>query len=215
MHASFKLAAAFALAAFTIAALAAESVTARQIVDRIQRETKLSWDKPTVDTFKAGDPDAPVQGIAVVMMSTFEVLQRASAAGANFIITHEPTFYDHHDSVVALEKENDAVLAAKQAFIREHGLVIWRFHDHPHEMQPDMIDVGVIRALDWERYQKNPDVPKFVFPETTLAEFAARIKTQLGIRTLRVVGDPKLKITTAGLSPGFSGFAANRRLLQA
>jgi len=38
-----------------------------------------------------------VTGIAVTMMATLDVLQRAAANGQNLIITHEPTFYDHLD----------------------------------------------------------------------------------------------------------------------
>ncbi len=54
--------------------------------------------EPTVDTFKAGDPDSRVNGIAVTMMATLDVLQRAAAHGDNLIITHEPTFFDHLDA---------------------------------------------------------------------------------------------------------------------
>src|SRR5258708_29340066 len=43
--------------------------------------------EPRVDTFKAGDPDSRVNGIAVTMMATLDVLQRAAAHGDNLIIT--------------------------------------------------------------------------------------------------------------------------------
>ena len=71
-----------------------------------------------MDTFKAGDPDTPVTGIAVTMMATLDVLQRAAAAGDNLIITHEPTFFDHLDKADQLpEKDTDPVLAAKRLYI--------------------------------------------------------------------------------------------------
>jgi hypothetical protein len=36
----------------------------------------------------------------------------------------------------------------------------------------------------------------------------------LDARTLRLIGDPALKVTKVSLSPGFGGVATNRRLLQ-
>src|ERR1700689_3154510 len=104
-------------------------LTARQVIERIQKNVGVPWRSQTVDTFKAGDPDTPVTGIATTMMATYDVLRRAAAAGDNLIITHEPTFYGHLDQTADLAKENDAVLAAKQALIEKHHLVIWRFHD--------------------------------------------------------------------------------------
>jgi hypothetical protein len=129
-------------------------VTAQQIVERIKAHVGVPWTIETVDTFKAGDPETPVTGIAVTMMATMEVLERAAASGKNLVITHEPTFYNHEDQAEQLpQKENDQVLAAKRAFIKEHGLIVWRFHDHWHMRKPDGIEAGMVRALGWEKYQ--------------------------------------------------------------
>src|SRR5712664_2272879 len=116
------------LAAASIAAPSApaqaKSLTARDVIARIQAHVGVPWQQETVDTFKAGNPDTEVKGIAVTMLATLDVLQRAAAAGQNMIITHEPTFYNHQDKPVELEqKEDDPVLAAKRAFIAEHDLV--------------------------------------------------------------------------------------------
>lgn len=78
----------------TVAGSAAQErhITARELVAEIQQQVGVEWQKDTVDTFKAGDPDTAVTGIAVTMMATMDVLERASAKGLNFVITHEPTF---------------------------------------------------------------------------------------------------------------------------
>jgi putative NIF3 family GTP cyclohydrolase 1 type 2 len=200
--------------AHTPAAAQEKRITARQVIARIQQHVGVEWREPTVDTFKAGDPDTPVTGIATVMMSTLEVLKRAVAAGDNLIITHEPTFYDHNDQTLELEGENDAVLAVKQAFIKQHGLVIWRFHDYWHRRRPDGIQTGMIHKLGWDNYRNGGSDQFFVLPQTTLAGLASEIKRRLGIRALRVVGDPKMPVTKVGLSAGFPGFTAQRHLLQ-
>jgi hypothetical protein len=70
-------------------------LTARQVVERIQKNVGVAWRTGTVDTLKAGDPDTPVTGIATTMMATFDVLVRASAGGANLIITHGCHFLNY------------------------------------------------------------------------------------------------------------------------
>ena len=75
-----------------------KQITAREVVAQIQQQIGLPWKTETVDTFKAGNPDTAVRGIAVTMMATMDVLERASAEGLNFVITHEPTFYSHLDA---------------------------------------------------------------------------------------------------------------------
>ena len=160
------------------------------MIERIKTHVNVPWSEQTVDTFKAGDPDTPVTGIAVTMMATFDVIQRAAAAGQNLVITHEPTFYGHQDEVRALEREQDAVYKAKIDFITAHHMVVWRFHDFWHRRTPDGILTGMVKALGWESYQK-PDAPEvFAMPETTLETLAANIRQKLDARTLRVVGDP-------------------------
>ncbi len=195
--------------------LAANAPTAQQVIDRMKEHSGIPWGAgPTVDTFKDGDPGTPVTGVAVCMMATFDVLQRAAARDCNLVITHEPTFWGHLDSYEPMAAENDAVLQAKREFIRTHHMVIFRFHDHIHQMKPDMIVAGVIKALGWEKFQSPDSNLKYVLPEITLGELAGQVKTRLGIRTLRVTGDPSAKVSRIGFSPGFSGFGANRKLLQ-
>src|SRR5579875_1078401 len=189
-------------------------ITARQIIERIQKTVGVPWTTPTVDTFKAGDPDTPVTGVAVTMMATYDVLERAAAAGKNLIITHEPTFYNHLDSTAALEKQNDAVLAAKQAFIREHNLVIWRFHDHWHAHKPDGILLGMTHALGWDQFQSAEQPNLFVLPEISLNALAASAKTKLNIHVVRIVGDPNLRLTKVAMLPGAAGSARQIQLLE-
>jgi putative NIF3 family GTP cyclohydrolase 1 type 2 len=183
-----------------------QHLTAREVVARIQQQVGVPWQNDTVDTFKAGNPDAPVSGIAVTMMATLDVLQRAAAAGDNLIITHEPTFFDHLDISEQLpEKDDDPVLMAKRKFIAEHGLVVWRFHDHWHARNPDGIEAGMVHALEWEKFQDAHNQYLFTIPETPLEKLASDIKRRLGIGVVRVVGDPNLRITKLALVPGAAG----------
>ena len=189
-------------------------LTARDVVERIKQNIGVPWTEPTVDTFKDGDPATPVTGIAVTMMATFDVLRRASARGANLVITHEPTFYDHFDKLDVLEAERDSVTAAKRAFIREHRMIVVRMHDHWHRRRPEPMSVSLARVLGWDRYQTPESEWLYRVPETSLAELAATIRRRLPAPTLRVVGDSALEVTKVGLSPGAAGFDTHRKLLQ-
>ncbi len=178
--------------------------TAREIVAEIQKHVGVDWKKETVDTFKAGDPDTPVTGVAVTMMATMDVLQRASAKGLNFVITHEPTFYAHLDTPEGVPQD-DPVWAEKRAFIEKHRMVVWRFHDHWHMRKPDGIEAGNVRQLGWEKYQRADNQYLFVIPETTLRDLAAEVARKLDSSVVRVVGNPEMKITQVGFSPGAAG----------
>lgn len=182
-------------------------LTAREVISRIQAHVGVPWQAETVDTFKAGNPDDRVTGVALTMMATMDVLERAAASGKNLIITHEPTFYNHLDKLDVLpEKERDPVLTAKLAFIAQHHLIVWRFHDHWHRRTPDGIEAGMTYALGWEKQQDPENQYLFSVPETTLESLAADLKKRLDIHVLRVVGDPRLKVKKAALVPGASGF---------
>jgi putative NIF3 family GTP cyclohydrolase 1 type 2 len=191
----------------------ARRITARELVAEIQKQVGVEWKKDTVDTFKAGNPDAPVTGVAVTMMATMDVLQRASAKGLNFVITHEPTFYAHLDTPEGIP-ESDAVWAEKRAFIEKHGMVVWRFHDHWHMRKPDGIEAGNVHALGWEKFLRPDNQYLFVIPETTLKELAKQVSEKLGSSVVRVVGDPGIKITKVGFSPGAAGSQREIRALE-
>jgi putative NIF3 family GTP cyclohydrolase 1 type 2 len=192
---------------------AQHKISARELVAEIQKQVGVEWKKDTVDTFKAGNPDTPVTGVAVTMMATMDVLERASAKGLNFVITHEPTFYAHLDTPEGVP-ESDPVWTEKRAFIEKHGMIVWRFHDHWHMRRPDGIEAGNIRALGWEKFQRPDNQYLFVIPETTLKELAREVATKLGSPVLRVVGDPEMKVLKVGFSPGAAGSEREIRALE-
>jgi putative NIF3 family GTP cyclohydrolase 1 type 2 len=181
--------------------LAAAPPTAAEIIERIKQHVGVPWRTETVDRFVAGDAQVPVQGIATTMMATLDVIQRAAAAGKNLVITHEPTFWLHQDTVTGMEQ--DAVYQFKADFIRKNGMAVFRFHDHWHAHQPDGILTGMARELGWEK-NADPQNPRlFTFPAVPLSRFAKEIQTKLNIRAMRVVGDPNLSVKRAVASWGY------------
>src|SRR5260370_8793857 len=108
-------------------------LTANEVIEQMKADVGVRWLGPTVDTFKAGDRQTGVTGIAVTMMATLDVLQRAATNRQNLVITHEPTFYDHMDNPVQLPQgEDDAVLKQKRECIAEKHSVLWRLRRDWH-----------------------------------------------------------------------------------
>jgi len=193
----------FLAASIAAAQLGAQNsrITAREVIERIQKKVGVPWRAKTVDTFKAGNPDTPVTGIATSFGGTLDVLRRAAASGKNLVIVHEPTFYSHEDNTKDLTGE---IYRSKRDFIDKNRLVIWRFHDHWHARRPDGIVNGVIEALGWDKYPTHDNPRRYAIPATTLAKLAGDIRDRMKIRAMRVVGDPNLKVVNAAYSPGYT-----------
>jgi putative NIF3 family GTP cyclohydrolase 1 type 2 len=179
------------------------ALTASEVMQRVIAATGATPPANTVDTLKAGDPNTLVTGIATTFMDTYQVLEKAVASDKNLITTHEPTFYNHMDDQAPLA--SDPVEQQKLAYIREHHLVVWRFHDTWHLREPDGVLAGMVERFGWNAYQNSADPHLFTFPPTTVEQIATRLQASTKARTIRIVGDPAMKVTGIALLPGASG----------
>jgi putative NIF3 family GTP cyclohydrolase 1 type 2 len=172
----------------------------------------IPWQAQTVDNIIAGTSETPVKGIATTMMATLDVIQRAAASGKNMVITHESTFFSHQDQTEQFQQ--DPTYKFKLDFLNRNNMVVFHFHDHWHRRNPDGINAGMAQELGWEK-NADPENPRiYNFPGTPLAQFAREMETKLKIRTMRVLGDPKLPIKRViaswgyvSLTPGVPYFA--------
>jgi putative NIF3 family GTP cyclohydrolase 1 type 2 len=197
------------------------AITAQEIVDRIRQKIGADWKAETLDTFKAGDPATPVKGIVTTAMATMPALRQAVKAGANFVITCEPTFYSRSDAATPPAGRRggptpppDPVFTAKNEFIKNNGLVIWRFSDHWRQRKPDPLAIGLADAFGWSRFRAADDTSRVTIPGASLDALASDLKKKLNARGgIRVVGDPKLKVQKIGLLPGTTPIQAALQLL--
>lgn len=178
----------------------------QHVIDTIIKKMTGKVFENTVDVIKQGDAAQPVTGITLTFLASFDVLKQAVDNGHNFIISHEPVFYEHLDKTDWLEDHQ--VYQTKRDFIKKHKLVIWRCHDYIHRMQPDGIIEGMTEAFGWTPFvdQQNPTL--FHLPETTVLDVAHHIKEMFDISTVKLVGDPKMKCTKVGLMVGAPGGVA-------
>jgi putative NIF3 family GTP cyclohydrolase 1 type 2 len=177
--------------------------TVQDVINTILEAVPGALVEDTVDTIKSGDPSWKVTGIVTTFLASHEVIQRAIALGANLIITHEPTYYNHRDEVDWLA--DDPVYEAKRRLIDENRIAIWRFHDYWHRHRPDGILTGAVKELGYEGYV-DPETPTvYHIPPTSLQDLAAWFKEKLGICTVRVVGDLEMTCRCVGLLLGAMG----------
>ena len=139
------------------------------------------------DTCKAGDPDRETHKVAVSMFATPNVVREAAAWGAQLLIVHEPTYYNHYDhhSDEKLERE-------KRRHIENSGLTVYRYHDHPHDTRPDQIAAGMLRRFGLQGQIEYTDVFDLVRVHLdepmTPRRLARQIEESCGIRHLRICG---------------------------
>jgi len=184
-------------------------MTAGEVVDRIRKNLGVPWRETTYrDTYKSGGPDTPVRGIATTMFNSFDTIQRAVAAGLNMILPHETTFWNDRDDLALVSA--DALYRQKRDYLTAHNVVIFRMHDHVHDRRPDFTYVGSARELGWDPARETPPGShRFTIAETTLEAVAADVQRRLKIRALRVVGDPKARVSRIQLGVGYATPAPN------
>ncbi len=180
-----------------------DTFTVKQVMDLFIKDVPGGPIANTVDTLKSGSPDTKVTGIVTTMFATIEVIRKAIDSGANFIIAHEPTFYNHIDDTSWLK--NDDVYLYKAGLLKQHNIAVWRNHDYIHHLVPDGVTEGVLNQLQWKKYA-SPDMLNFIsLPATTLYDLIAFTKDKLNIEKVRFIGDLKQSCSRVLLMPGSAG----------
>jgi putative NIF3 family GTP cyclohydrolase 1 type 2 len=176
--------------------------TVEQMIAFILKEGGLTPLADTVDTLKSGKAEQLVTGIVTAMFPTIFVIKEAAKRKANFIIAHEPTFYNHRDDSDWVK--NNKVVEGKQQLLEEHQMVIWRFHDYAHALNPDAISYGVAKKAKWLPYYKSGQIILSI-PTLSLRQLVLHLKSSLAIKQVRISGDPEQTCERIALLPGAWG----------
>jgi len=181
---------------------AVESLTVSEVVDRIVAEVPGGKLSSTVDTLKSGSGDRIVTGIITTMFATVKVIEAAARLKANFIIAHEPTYYNHLDDINWVE--DNVVVREKKDLLEKYQITVWRFHDYWHRMKPDGIRHGFLLKTGWLTY--NPKEENIIqIPAQSLDDIIHHLKDSLGIPHLRYIGDRSAMCSIIALLPGAGG----------
>ena len=179
-----------------------ETLTVNQVIEKILAELPGGKLNETVDTLKSGSGDQVVTGIVTTMFATVQVIRQAIKIKANFIIAHEPSYYNHLDD--ARWVENNSIVKEKKELLEKNQVTIWRFHDYWHRMKPDGIMQGFLLKSDWLTY--NPKAENvFRIPVQKLEDIIRHLKDKLNIPHIRYIGDPSTACSKIVLLPGAPG----------
>lgn len=176
--------------------------TVQQVIDIILKEGNLTPISNTVDTLKSGSADMVVTGIVTTMFATITVIEQAVKLNANFIIAHEPTFYNHTDNPDWVK--DNSIVKQKQALLAKHKITVWRFHDYIHSLKPDAVAYGTAKKLGWLPYFKTGKYD-LTIPPMSLQQLVKHLKKSLGIAHVRVIGDLNQQCDHIGILPGAPG----------
>jgi len=179
-----------------------KSYTVGDIIDIIIKEIPGAPFSKTVDTLKSGNRDMVVTGIVTTMFATVDIIHQAIKNGANFIIAHEPTFYNHTDDTAWVTPNH--IVQLKQQLLEKNKIAVWRCHDYLHSFVPDAVTYGVLQKAGWVPYFKTGS-RLLTIPPVSLEGLAQHLKTALSIEHVRVIGKLSQKCERIALMPGASG----------
>ncbi|MFC5471113.1 Nif3-like dinuclear metal center hexameric protein [Cohnella suwonensis] len=180
------------------------TTTVQQIIDLFL--SNVAPRPNTVDTLKSGRPDKEVRKVAVTFTSTYSVIKQAVDNGADLLVTHESSYYNHRDETEWLR--GNSVYEKKRELIESSGIAIFRLHDHIHDYEPDGILAGMLKALDWENRVIAGEHRMIELPDDkahTVRSIAAYAKEKLGIERVLATGDPEQPVRRIALLPGAVG----------
>lgn len=158
------------------------------LIDDLKTWNVLPIDETkTCDTVKTGSTDKEVRKVAIAMFGTIDVIRQVKEWGADFLIVHEPLYYDHMDYL-----EDFTIVSDKQRVIEESGLTIFRYHDYVHAVNPDMICAGEIKYAGLEGEitgRVRQGITSFVLKEAlTAEELAEKLAENLNLNQVRISG---------------------------
>ncbi len=148
----------------------------------------------TCDTIKSGSGDADVTKVAVSMFATPDVVRAAHEWGAELLIVHEPTYFNHMDN-----HSDESFEVEKRRYIESTGITICRYHDYPHNAAHDIICEGEIKYMELPGKVEFPG--KFDLVRVKLdrpmtpREIARHIESKVGIKHIRIAGAADVPMT--------------------
>ena len=157
------------------------------------------------DGIKCGDPDKECTGIASALVPNVDVIKKTIELGYNLLYVHEPTSFLTPDLPGWRADFKCDVYDEKIKLLNDHGIVVYRDHDHMHAHRPDSIFTGVIKYMGWSSYLKDSgktvpfghviELPKAVSVE----DMNRQLIEKIGLNGTRYIGRAQDKVKRIAL----------------
>ena len=158
----------------------------------------------TCDTIKAGNGEKELKKVAFTMFATVETIKKAKDWGADMLVVHEPTYYDHWDEII-----DTPVTKAKKELIEDTGMVIFRYHDQMHARIVDQVTEGELYYLglngNFDRTPYSASYTLTLDEPLTALELAKRMENNLNIKHIKIAGERNKKSTKIAACFGTPG----------
>jgi putative NIF3 family GTP cyclohydrolase 1 type 2 len=188
--------------------------TAREIDNFFLSLDPKVRERRSCDGFKFGPPDAAVTGIACMWMAVPENVRAAHKSGANLIVTHEPTFFNHWDETQ--EFVQDQAYKDKVALLEETGMTVIRIHDVWDRFPEFGIHDSWARRIGLtDAVRSDARHTLFRVDPTPLARFVERVKERMGVAGVRFAGPPERVIEHVAMGVGAWGGIGNLKMCMA
>ena len=162
----------------------------------------------TVDCLKIGDAEREVSKIAACLTITPDLIRDMKEWGADLVITHEPTFYNHEDIFSPTK-----LSLQKKAAIEDAGFTVYRYHDSMHCRSTDEVNLSFIERMGWTG-EFDGDVHITLDRGISARDIAKAASEKLGIKHPRIVGNPDFTATRLKLATGQRGSACYKEFLE-
>jgi putative NIF3 family GTP cyclohydrolase 1 type 2 len=187
----------------------------REVIETVLAVNGEATFERTVDQLIEGNWDYQVTGVVTTFMATVDVIRQTLALGDNLIITHEPIYFTGMDRLDWLK--DNPVYQKKKALIDDNRVSIWRYHDHMHKGNEDLIYKGLLKDLGWIDYLDTefPEPHCYTIPPTLLTDLVGFFKKTLGMNVIRVVGDLNARCHRVGILVGGGSLGLGREEMPA
>ena len=182
-------------------------MTIAEVINRVLDYHPTLPNNKGCDDYKCGNPNDECTGIVTALTPNIAVIRRAIELGANLIFVHEPTFYTSEDGPGWFEGFPNSVYEEKRRLLDEHGITVWRDHDHMHFHNPDSIFTGVLKYLGWEACAETKKSDSSFFSHflvtlpqaVTLGQLCDHLMERIGMNGVRFIGDAESPIRRVAL----------------
>jgi len=140
----------------------------------------------------------------VTWMATVSAIRHAAENGCDLIVCHEAlTFFDYFKNFKATGEEPWAADRPRLALLRENGISVLRAHS---TVDPTHVVPEFARAVGLPPAVEKGDVWSYhEVPRVRLARLVAMVKDGLRMQSLRVTGDPDVRVQRVGVMVGGLG----------
>lgn len=200
---------------FFILRLIERMLTVRQIIDIVDQIAPFSlaesWDNSGL---QVGDPRWQVSKILIALDVTDKALSEAEKLGCDMLITHHPLIMSHEKQIDFSRMPGIAILTSARSRI-----AVVSAHTNLDKAQDGLndylaqklgircTDVFLADAMNNESAGRIQGLGRIghLGGAMTLEQLACRIKGNLGIPQVRIIGNPGSMVSTAALCSGSGG----------